>query len=119
MKYWSYFKKYQRSVFYKGYIKIKCFSSEMRLRFTLSSKLLLKELIYQSAWIHLQILAPRTAVLDCHADHELPIHLNRALKEGPMKDGCFADLKGDDSDKRDLLVDHSGVSGRKLHQLSD
>lgn len=119
MKYQSYFKKYQKSVFYKGYIQIKCFSSEMRLRFTLSSKLVLIELVYQSAWIHLHILAPGTTVLDGHADQEFPIHLNKTLKEGPTKDGCFADMKGNDSDKRDLLVDHSGVSGRKLHRLSD
>lgn len=109
----------KNSVYYKRYIKVKCFSSEMRLRFTLSSTLLLEELIYQHAWIHLHSLAPRTTVLDCQADRELPIHLNEALKEGPTKDGCFADLKGNDSDKRDLLVDHSRVSGRKLHRLSD
>ena len=42
-------------------------------------------------------------------DHcpELPIHLNKSLKEGPTKDGCFADLKGNDSDKWDLSGDHS------------
>lgn len=40
------------------------------------------------------------------ADRELPIHLNEALKEGPTKDGCLADLKGNDNDKWDLLVDH-------------
>ena len=100
-------------------IQIKCFSSEMRLRFTLSSKLVLKELAYQSAWIHLRILAPGATVLEGHADQEFPLHLNKTLKEGPTKDGCFADMKGNDSDKRDLLVDHSGVSGRKLHRLSD
>lgn len=97
MKYLSYLKKYQKSVFYKGYIK--CFSVEMRLRFTLSSKSLLKGLIHQSAWICLHIEAPRTTVLDCHADHKLPTHLNKGLKEGSTKDGCFADLKGNDNDK--------------------
>lgn len=42
-------------------------------------------------------------------DHcpELPIHLNKSLKEGPTKDGCFAYLKGNDSDKWDLPGDHS------------
>lgn len=67
----------------------------MRLRFTLSSKSLLIELIHQSAWIHLHVEGPRTTGLDCHADRELPIHLNKGL----TKDGGFAGLKGNDSDK--------------------
>lgn len=82
-------------VFHKG--DIKCYSFEMRLRFTLSSKSLLIELIYQSAGIRLPISAPRTT--GRHADHELPPHRNQALKESLAKDGCFADLKGNGSDK--------------------
>lgn len=61
---WVIKKHTKKSVFYQGYITIKCFSFEMRLRLTRSSKSLLEELIYQSAWICLHIEAPRT-VLDC------------------------------------------------------
>lgn len=40
-----------------------------------------------------------TTVLQCHTDHELPTHLNKALNESRSKDGCFADLKGNANDK--------------------
>lgn len=61
---WVIKKHTKKSVFYQGYITIKCFSFEMRLRLTRSSKSLLAELIYRSAGIRLHIEAPRT-VLDC------------------------------------------------------
>ncbi|KAK2494301.1 hypothetical protein MC885_019796 [Smutsia gigantea] len=32
-------------------------------------------------------------VRNCHVARELPVHLNKALKEGPADNGCFAHLE--------------------------
>lgn len=76
---------------------MKFYSFEMSLRFTLSSKSLLIELIDHSAGLHLPVQAP--GPLGCHAASELPIHLNEAPNKSLTKGGCFTDLKGNGSDK--------------------
>lgn len=85
-------------MFYKGYMEIK-YSSFDETEVHPSFKIILNRINIAKYMYSSLYLGTKTTILDRYVGHELPMHLNKALKEGPTENGCFADLKGNDSDK--------------------